>query len=159
MVVIIIMVITIKRLIITTVLLVVMMSCGEVVAADPNYPDIVVTEFVRNYDADTITVNIKGWPKIIGENISIRINGIDAPEVRGGTEYSRDLAIKAKFFVGALLRMSDSIILKNPKRGKYFRIVADVEFNGIDLGKLLMYMGYAKAYDGKTSRPDWSKPE
>ena len=57
------------------------------------------------------------------------------------------------------MRASDSIVLKNPKRGKYFRIVADVEINGMDLGKLLIWMGYAKAYDGKSSRPDWSKPK
>lgn len=128
-------------------------------AADPNYPDIVVTKFVRNYDADTITVNIGGWPRIIGENISIRINGIDAPEIRGGTEYSKALAKEAKYVVYMLLKCSEKIILKNPKRGKYFRIVADVEFGGVDLGKLLISMGYAKKYDGMSARPDWSKPD
>jgi len=152
------MIIIVKR-VITVVVLFVAITCGNVTAADPNYPDIIVTEFVKNYDADTITVNIKGWPKIIGENISVRVNRIDTPEIRGGTEYSKNLALKAKKFVSILMRASDSIVLKNPKRGKYFRIVADVEINGMDLGKLLIWMGYAKAYDGKSSRPDWSKPK
>lgn len=127
-------------------------------AADPNYPDIIGSKYVRNYDADTITVTIPHWPSIIGKNISIRVNGIDAPEIRGGTTYSKRLAKQAKAFVRSMLMHTKKIILKNPKRGKYFRIVADVELDGCDLGKLLVKLGYAKVYDGKTKRPDWSVP-
>lgn len=127
-------------------------------ATDPNYPDIVVSKYIRNYDADTITVTISHWPAIIGKNISIRVNGIDAPEIRGGTAYSKRLAKQAKIFVRSMLMNTKKIILKNPKRGKYFRIVADVELDGCDLGKLLVKLGYAKVYDGKTKRPDWSIP-
>lgn len=127
-------------------------------ASDPNYPDIVATDFVRNYDADTITVNICDWPDIIGQKISVRVNGIDTPEMRGGTDYSKALAKEARDFVTSMLKCSQKIVLKNPQRGKYFRIVADVEFDGVDLGKLLVSMGYAKVYDGQSARPDWSTP-
>ena len=128
-------------------------------ASDPNYPDIDVSRFVRNYDADTITVDIDGWPEIIGKNISIRVNGIDTPEIRGGTEYSKALAKRAKQFVQCTMENANIIILKNPQRGKYFRIVADVEIDGVNLGKLLIKLGYAKPYDGTTAKPDWSKPD
>ena len=30
--------------------------------------------------------------------------------------------------------------------------------DGCDLGKLLVKLGYARAYDGKTKRPDWTEP-
>jgi len=125
-------------------------------AAEPLYPDIVVSKYIRNYDADTITVNIDDWPAIIGQKISIRVNGIDTPEMSGGNDYSKQLARQAQKFVEALMKSSKVIILKHPQRGKYFRIVADVEIDGKDLGKMLICCGYAKSYDGKSKRPDWS---
>lgn len=126
------------------------------IAAAKTYEDI-EAKFIRNYDGDTLTVDVNDWPPIIGERISVRINGIDTPEIRGGNEQTRVLAKKAKLLVNFLLRSSDTIILKNPHRGKYFRIVADVEFSGIDLGEILIALGYAVEYKGDGPRPDWTK--
>ena len=42
-------------------------------------------EYVRNYDGDTITVNIPNTPPIIGIKMPIRISGIDTPEIKGKT--------------------------------------------------------------------------
>jgi len=42
--------------------------------------------YVRNYDGDTITFNLPGLHPIIGEKISIRVNGIDTPEIKGKCE-------------------------------------------------------------------------
>ena len=39
--------------------------------------------YVQNYDGDTVTFNLPGLHPIIGEKISIRVNGIDTPEIRG----------------------------------------------------------------------------
>ena len=39
--------------------------------------------YVRNYDGDTITFTLPGLHPIIGEKISIRVNGIDTPEIKG----------------------------------------------------------------------------
>ncbi len=129
--------------------------CVAYAASKPKmYGDVKVT-YVRNYDADTITVNVPDWPDIIGKEISVRINGIDAPEMRGGNEQTKQLADRAKRFVGMFMKFGD-VELKNIQRGKYFRIVADVEVGGFDLGSLLVATGYARVYDGKTSRPDWT---
>ena len=38
---------------------------------------------MRNYDGDIITVDSPDWPDIVGDNIGIRIAGIDTPELRG----------------------------------------------------------------------------
>mgnify|MGYP001247571374 CR=1 FL=1 len=43
------------------------------------------------------------------------------------------------------------------KRGKYFRIVADVDIDGQDLGRLLIHEGYAQPYDGSGKKPKWGK--
>jgi len=120
------------------------------------YPDI-DAKFVSNYDADTITVDVNDWPAIIGEHISVRINGIDTPEIKGGNEKTKALAKEAKEFVNILLSGCSSITLKNPQRGKYFRIVADIEFNGLDLGTILKAFNFAVEYKGDGPRPDWTK--
>ena len=44
--------------------------------------------------------------------------------------------------------------LKNMKRGKYFRIIADVEVDGVDLGSLLIEEGLARPYSGG-KRGEW----
>jgi len=44
---------------------------------------------VSVYDGDTIKVNIANYPAINGEGISIRIRGIDAPEIRGNAPQKR----------------------------------------------------------------------
>ncbi len=111
---------------------------------------IVVSEIVRVYDGDTFYCNIHQWPKILGENIGIRVNGIDTPEMRGSPPEVKELAKKAKAIVFDCLTNADEVVLKNIKRGKYFRVVADVEFDGKDLATELIKAGLAKRYDGGT---------
>jgi endonuclease YncB( thermonuclease family) len=45
------------------------------------YGDAVVAEVTSIYDGDTFRCNLEGYPPIAGEGISIRINGIDTPEM------------------------------------------------------------------------------
>ena len=52
-------------------------------AKPKNYGSAYVLEITSIYDADTFRVNIKDWPRLIGERIPIRVNGVDAPEIRG----------------------------------------------------------------------------
>ncbi|MEC7218784.1 MAG: hypothetical protein VXW29_00075 [SAR324 cluster bacterium] len=40
-------------------------------------------QYVRAYDADTITVNSKDLPPVFDEELGIRVAGIDTPEIRG----------------------------------------------------------------------------
>ena len=44
---------------------------------------VVINEVITVYDGDTFRVNIDEFPPIIGENIAIRILGIDTPEIKG----------------------------------------------------------------------------
>jgi endonuclease YncB( thermonuclease family) len=52
------------------------------------------------------------------------------------------------------LRATKSIVLKNIKRGKYFRLIADVYIDGVSLGEQLIKHGHAVEYSGK-AKPDW----
>ena len=95
-----------------------------------SYGDYQGAVYVRNYDGDTITFNLPGLHPIIGEKISIRINGIDTPEIRGKCEKEKYDAQQTKEMVGDILKDAERIDLKNIERRKYFRIVADVFVEG-----------------------------
>ena len=94
--------------------------------------------YVRNYDGDTVTFNLPGLHPIVGEKISIRVNGIDTPEIRGKCEKEKYDAKQAKEMVTDILKDAEQIILRNMERGKYFRIAADVIVDGENLADMLI---------------------
>ena len=47
-----------------------------------SYGDYQGAVYVRNYDGDTVTFNLPSLHPIIGEKISIRVNGIDTLEIK-----------------------------------------------------------------------------
>lgn len=83
-------------------------------------------KYIRNYDADTITVQIPNVHPLIGEKISIRVYGVDTPEIRGKNKCEKKKANEAKIVVQEILTKAKRIDLLDIKRGKYFRIVANV---------------------------------
>ena len=111
--------------------------------------------YVRNYDGDTITFNLPGLHPIIGEKISIRVNGIDTPEIRGKCEKEKYDAQQAKEMVAEILKDAEQIVLKNMERGKYFRIAADVIVDGENLADMLIEAGMAIKYDGGKKTHKW----
>ena len=126
------------------------------IAQDKQYGSVIVTEVTSIYDADTFTVNIKGYPPIVGERIPVRILGIDAPELRGKCESEKIAARKAKQYTVEALRKAKVIELKDMQRGKYFRVLAHVYVDGKSLGKELIKAGHARDYDGG-KRIGWCK--
>ena len=118
-------------------------------AKDKSFGSATVLEVTSIYDGDTFRANIEGFPAVIGEHMSIRINGIDTPELRGKCEKEKQLARLAKQFTVERLRAAKSVVLKNIKRGKYFRLIADVYLDGVSLGEQLIKQGHAAKYIGK----------
>jgi len=119
------------------------------------YGDLVVDKINSVYDGDTFRVTINHLHPLLGQNIAIRVNGIDTPEIRGKCLYEKTLALKAKKFTTSFLSKSKKVELKNIKRGKYFRIVADVFSNNISLGEILIKSGFAVKYNGKHKKKNW----
>jgi endonuclease YncB( thermonuclease family) len=111
--------------------------------------------YVRNYDGDTITFNLPGLHPIIGEKISIRVNGIDTPEIRGKCEKEKYDAKQAQQMVTDIFQNAEVIILKNMERGKYFRIAADVIVDGENLADMLIEAGMVIKYDGGKKTHKW----
>ena len=119
------------------------------------YKDIENVMFVDNYDGDTITVIIEGWPDIIGNMMPIRVEGVDTPERRAKCKNEKLMAFIAKRFVYSELMNAKNIKILNPKRGKYFRIVGDVEYDGKLLSMELLKKEYAYPYEGGTKQNPW----
>jgi micrococcal nuclease len=119
-----------------------------------NYGNFNNVEYVRNYDGDTITVNISNVHNIIGKEIPIRIKGIDTPEIKGNCTEEIVAAEEVRDLVTSQISNATILNILNSERGKYFRILADVEYDGVDLGTFLLDSGYALPYNGGT-KPNW----
>jgi endonuclease YncB( thermonuclease family) len=107
---------------------------------------------IKVYDADTITIATKlpfETSKLY--RIAVRLNGIDAPEIKGKgiSDEEKEMAIKARDFVSNLV-MNKYIKLENIKNEKYGRILADVYIENTHLNQLLLDERYAVKYDGGT---------
>ena len=109
-------------------------------------------EYIRNYDGDTITFNIPRLHPLIGQGISVRVRGIDTAEVRTRDLCEKEKALRAKKIVEKILLRSNKIDLYHVKRGKYFRLVADVIVDGKSIGKELINSNLAYPYFGNTKK-------
>ncbi|WP_245688496.1 thermonuclease family protein [Vibrio sonorensis] len=130
--------------------------CLPASAKKTSYGDVMVAAVVSVYDADTFRVNIQGWPDVVGQNISIRVMGVDAPEIRGKCEAEKIAAKEAKAFTKQALARATKIELKNIRRGKYFRLLADVYLDDQSLSQALINQGLAVPYNGG-KRINWCK--
>ena len=118
------------------------------------YGNCVVAKINSVYDGDTFRCDIAGVPDIIGKNISIRVNGIDTPEMKDKDQYVRMKAVDAKNLAQRKLLGAKKVELRNIDRGKYFRIIADVYVDGESLSKIMLDSGLANEYDGGTKQ-EW----
>ena len=116
--------------------------------AAPEYGTVIVSKVISVYDGDTFRVDIDSLPPIVGKNIPIRLNGVDTPEIRGKCEFEKDLALEARDFVRNKLANAKEIKLTKLQRGKYFRVVADVYVDGVNLEQELLENKLAYKYTG-----------
>lgn len=107
------------------------------------------------YDGDTIYVAIPGLPEEIA-NMSVRVRGVDTPEMRGKCESEKQLAQKARDYARNRLKAATSVQFCEPEWGRYGgRVVASVRVDGSPLDLELIANGLARPYDGKTKRQPW----
>ena len=113
-------------------------------------------EYVKNYDGDTITVNIPNVHPLIGRSIKVRVKNIDTPEIKTNNACEKGKALTAQKEVEHLLQKARTIHLRNVSRGKYFRILADVTADGVSIGQYLLQKGLAAPYrGGKKQKINW----
>ncbi len=125
------------------------LSAGRETVAGPIAAD--VTSVV---DGDTLKVDARIWPgQVI--RVSVRIRGVDAPELRGRCAEERAAALRAR---EVLLRFvaDGQVSLVEISGDKYFgRVIADlVTPDGRHASDVLLGGGHARAYSGRT-RSSW----
>jgi endonuclease YncB( thermonuclease family) len=109
---------------------------------------------VKVYDGDTITIAAKlPYTESPMYRFSIRLNGIDTPEIKGKTNEEKLLAKNARDAMANLI-MNKYVTLRNCKTEKYGRILADVfvfiDNEEIHLNQWMLDNKYAVKYDGGT---------
>jgi endonuclease YncB( thermonuclease family) len=121
----------------------------------PFVPPITIGKVVKVYDGDTFTIASK-LPNTTEPiyRFSVRLNGIDTPEVKGKSVAERDLAKHAKAALNELL-YGKIVELRNVANEKYGRILADVYVGDIHVNQWMITENFAVSYDGgKKQRPD-----
>lgn len=109
---------------------------------------------IKVYDGDTITIAAR-LPNTDGPvyRFSVRLNGIDTPEIRGKSDAEKELA----YFVRDALSekiMGKIVELRNVANEKYGRILADVYLGEEHINGWLVDENFAVYYDGgKKHRP------
>ena len=109
---------------------------------------------VKVYDGDTITIAAK-LPGTEGPiyRFSVRLNGIDTPEIRGKSEAEKELAILARDALHELI-YGNIVELRNVANEKYGRILAEVYLGELNVNEWLISENFAVKYDGgKKERP------
>lgn len=124
----------------------------------PFVPPITSGKVVKVYDGDTFTLASK-LPNTDGPvyRFSVRLNGIDAPEIKGKTTAEKELAKTSRDALSAMI-MNKIVTLKNISIEKYGRILADVYLGNMLLNEYMLDNNYAVKYDGGTKKrhDDWN---
>jgi micrococcal nuclease len=123
----------------------------------------ILAEYVDNYDGDTVRVNLPELKKmdkdgkysLFWDKISVRIGGIDTPEIKGNCSNETELAKRAKSFVRTKLEEAKKVTIAIEGPDKYFRILGGIYADGVPLAQMLMDEGYAVPYDGGTKKNTW----
>ena len=112
---------------------------------------------IKCYDGDTITIAAY-LPFKESElyKFSVRINGIDCPEIKGQTANEKTCAQIARNAVEGKI-LHKMVKLENVSTEKYGRVLADVVIDDCSIGPWLVKQRLAVEYKGKTkvSPPDW----
>ncbi len=115
----------------------------------PFIPPIQAGKVIKVYDGDTITIGAVLYE--VAYRFSVRLDGIDTPELKGP---NKEKAILARDDLSNLV-MNKIVQLKNIGNEKYGRILADVYLGDLHVNQWMKDKGHAVEYYGgkKESTP------
>jgi micrococcal nuclease len=116
----------------------------------PFVPPVTNGLVIKVYDGDTITIASKlPYSDSPMYRFSVRLNGIDSPEIRTKIPEEKKLAIIARDALSDKI-MGKVITLENVSVEKYGRILADVIIDGENMNNYMLDKKLAVKYDGGT---------
>ena len=125
-------------------------------------------ELKRNYDGDTFDVAIRlpfklelaeladrdfGFAIYLRDgqfyhDSTVRLHGVDTPELRGGTDLTKAAAKLARDKANEFLAAGDIILTSYEWAGKYGRVIGDFSVAGQSLASYLITEGLGVVYGG-----------
>tara|TARA_B000000557_G_C20583774_1_gene362488 strand:- start:152 stop:607 length:456 start_codon:yes stop_codon:yes gene_type:complete len=105
---------------------------------------------IKVYDGDTITIASKlPFKNSPIYRFSVRLDGIDTPELKSKYSYEKQLAESAQKFLSD--QILDKIVeLREIKNEKYGRILAIVYLGDVNINELMIDKKHAIPYNGGT---------
>tara|TARA_Y100000748_G_scaffold303933_1_gene310899 strand:- start:697 stop:1467 length:771 start_codon:yes stop_codon:yes gene_type:complete len=121
---------------------------------EPFIPAVSYGRVIKCYDADTITIVAKPYKTQPIFRFSVRLNGIDGPEMRTRDANEKKAAqISRKYLADKIL--GEYINLENVSCDKYGRLLAEVWLGDLSINNWLLEKKVVVPYDGGTkNRPD-----
>lgn len=115
----------------------------------PFVPPVTRGKVIKVYDGDTITIASK-LPYKSSEiyRFSVRLRGIDSPEIKSKSQVEKDLAMNSKMCLSNVI-LGQIVELKNVSTEKYGRILADVYIDNVNINKWMLENKLAVPYDGR----------
>ena len=99
------------------------------------------------FDGDTIRADLHLGLDLVLRNQPIRVQGLDAPEIRGDCAREQALARQARDRLRELLAGGE-VAVETHGEDRYGRTLAVVRLDGIDVAEVLIGEGLARAYSG-----------
>ena len=117
-------------------------------------PDVTHGKVVSVYDGDTLTLAGRHAGQGPPTLFSVRLAGVDTPEMTAATREEREAAVAARDALRS--RVMARIVQVSVKRAdKYGRLLADVSIGGEDMSQWLIASGHGRPYGGGR-RLGWS---
>lgn len=120
-------------------------------------PPVVQGRVIKVYDGDTITVaGVLPYSASPVYRFSVRLTGIDTPEMRTEDENEHHVALKAKQALSRLI-LHKWVTLEDTNNDKYGRLLADVYCGDVHVNEWMIEKRFAVRYDGGTKHApdDW----
>lgn len=109
-------------------------------------------QVIKVYDGDTITIAARlPYDASPVYRLSVRLNGIDTPEIKSRNAEEKQVAKQARDYLEALI-LYQIVSLRNVQTEKYGRILADVYLGELCLNERMVEQRFAVRYDGGTKQ-------
>jgi len=113
----------------------------------PFIPQVSYCKVIKVYDGDTITVASKTPGTNIVYRFSVRLAGIDTPEMTSKNNVEKERAIFVRDRLHDLV-FGKIVLLKNLSMEKYGRILADIYLDDLYVNQYMIDNQYAYVYNG-----------
>lgn len=128
-------------------LLIPLLMCSTLAHAEPVTRDYVYdVDVISVYDGDTLNVDIDLGFSIWIKDKSLRLYGIDAPEVRGQT---RERGLVVRDWLRERIEQGQTVLIESisDQPDKYGRYLAILYIDGVNINQLMIDEGLARPYN------------